>query len=117
MQYLLAFSLYTNIRKWLNTKSSGDDLGCVHGIRFLSTAWVILAHTYYMVTFVPVWNMVDLKKIHEDWTILTVLNSTVSVDTFFVLSGMLVAYNLLKMLNRTKGKINIPMFYIHRYLR
>jgi peptidoglycan/LPS O-acetylase OafA/YrhL len=48
---------------------------------------------------------------------MTILNSTVSVDTFFVLSGLLVTYNVLKMLARTKGKLNIPMFYVHRYLR
>ena len=58
-----------------------------------------------------------LLKIHEDWPILVILNSTVSVDTFFVLSGMLVGYNLLKLLDKSKGKLNVPMFYLHRYLR
>jgi len=83
LQFFMAFSLYTNIKKWLTTRSSGDDLGCVHGIRFFSTVWVVLAHTWYVVTFLPVWNMVDFKKVHEDWPILIVLNSTVAVDTFF----------------------------------
>lgn len=117
MQYFMAFSLYTNTKKWLTTRSSGDDLGCLHGIRTISTTWVILAHTWYMVTFIPVWNMVDLKKVHENWAILTVLNSTISVDTFFVLSGLLVAYNVMKVLDKQNGRLNVPMFYIHRYLR
>jgi len=49
--------------------------------------------------------------------IMTILNSTVSVDTFFLLSGLLVTYNLLKALNKSKGKFNLLMFYVHRYLR
>jgi len=34
-----------------------------------------------------------------------------------VMSGMLVAYNLLKLLEKSNGRFNLPMFYIHRYLR
>lgn len=49
--------------------------------------------------------------------VLTVINSTFAVDTFFVMSGMLVGYNILKVLDKTKGKLNIIMLYIHRYLR
>ena len=46
-----------------------------------------------------------------------VLNGFPSVDTFFVLSGVLVAYLLLKELDKTKGRVNWIMFYVHRYLR
>ena len=47
---------------------------------------------------------------------MAVLNGSVSVDTFFVLSGALVAYNVLKELDKRQG-LNVPMLYIHRYLR
>ncbi|OXA43963.1 Nose resistant to fluoxetine protein 6 [Folsomia candida] len=115
-QCLNSFSMYTNIPRWLSTRATADDLGCLHGIRFLSTAWVILAHTWFVVIYIPYWNLVDVKMLQEKIMIMTVINSTVAVDTFFVLSGLLVAYNVLKMLTKTKGKLNIPMFYIHRYL-
>ena len=46
-----------------------------------------------------------------------VINATVSVDTFFLMSGLLVAYLLLRELDRNKGRFNVPLFYIHRYLR
>ncbi|ODM97836.1 Nose resistant to fluoxetine protein 6 [Orchesella cincta] len=116
-QYFMSFSLYTNIKKWLSTRRSAEDMGCLHGIRFLSTSWVVLAHTYYVITFLPQWNMVNVKQVYENWPVMTVINSTFAVDTFFVLSGMLVCYNLFKMFDKTKGKINVPMFYVHRYLR
>ncbi|CAL8129603.1 unnamed protein product [Orchesella dallaii] len=116
-QYFMSFSLYTNIKKWLSTRRGAEDMGCLHGIRFLSTSWVVLAHTYYAITFLPQWNMVDVKQVYENWPVMTVINSTFAVDTFFVLSGMLVCYNLFKMFDKTKGKLNVPMFYVHRYLR
>ena len=46
-----------------------------------------------------------------------VFNATVSVDTFFLMSGLLVSYLLLRELDRKKGRFNIPLFYIHRYVR
>ena len=45
------------------------------------------------------------------------LNATVAVDTFFLMSGLLVAASLLRELDRRKGRFNIPLFYIHRYVR
>lgn len=48
---------------------------------------------------------------------MAVINATFSVDTFFLMSGMLATYNILKVLEKTKGKLNVPMFYLHRYLR
>ena len=46
MRILLAFSIYTNTKKWANTKSGKDNIACMHGIRFFSTCWVILGHTF-----------------------------------------------------------------------
>ena len=45
------------------------------------------------------------------------LNATVSVDTFFLMSGLLVAYTMLRELEHYKGRFNFAIFYIHRYLR
>jgi hypothetical protein len=59
----MAFSLFTNIPKWLSTRPSADDLGCLHGIRVLSTTYIVLAHTWYVITFVPFWNSVDVKLV------------------------------------------------------
>ena len=47
----------------------------------------------------------------------TFTNATVSVDTFFVLSGLLVSYLSLRELERNKGKFNVALYYLHRYLR
>lgn len=44
---LNCFSVPTNIRKLVSTKAAViDNLGCLNGIRVLSTAWIVLYHTY-----------------------------------------------------------------------
>jgi hypothetical protein len=47
----------------------------------------------------------------------TIGNSTVSVDTFFLMSGLLASFLLLRELDRNKGKFNVGLYYLHRYLR
>lgn len=72
-----------------------------------------------------------------------ILSAPISVDTFFMLSGLLVSINMLKHFEKTwdltkfdyislhyiqdnsicfpsifrKGRMNVPMLYLHRYLR
>lgn len=65
-QYFMAFSVYTNTKRWLSTRRSSDDMGCIHGIRFLSTCWVLLGHGYGAFAVSPIWNYVDVKKVYSD---------------------------------------------------
>lgn len=45
-----------------------------------------------------------------------ILGSTVSVDSFFVTSGMLVAKGFFEYVTN-EGRFNLLLFYVHRYLR
>ncbi|CAG7722834.1 unnamed protein product [Allacma fusca] len=117
MKIILAFSFYTNTRNWLSTKVGSDNFTCLNGIRFLTSAWILLGHTFSASSQTLNWNNVDIKHIYKDWSAYPILNASLSVDTFFLMSGFLVAYNLLKMLDKTKGKFNYFLFAVHRYLR
>lgn len=45
-----------------------------------------------------------------------IIASGVAVETFFVISGLLVVYLFMK--NEAKGgKFSIPMYYLHRIIR
>lgn len=44
------------------------------------------------------------------------LSATVSVDSFFLLSGLLVTWSVLKELDKNRW-LNVPLMYLHRYLR
>ncbi|KAL5021783.1 hypothetical protein ScPMuIL_000938 [Solemya velum] len=112
---LLAFSMLTNSRKILSMKQAPGSLTVLNGIRCLSISWVVLGHTYNF-GLGAVENMADLGLAKKDWEFQVVVNALVSVDTFFLLSGLLVSYLALKELEK-KGSINFAMFYFHRFWR
>ncbi|CAG7722835.1 unnamed protein product [Allacma fusca] len=114
---IMTFSFYTNTRNWLNTKVGADNFTCLNGIRFLTSAWILLDHCFSSSAQTLKWNLVDTRMVYKDWTMYPLLNGSLSVDTFFLMSGFLVTYNLLKMLDKTKGRFNYLLFVIHRYLR
>ncbi|XP_022325908.1 O-acyltransferase like protein-like [Crassostrea virginica] len=121
MKIFLAFSVYSNGKKLLSTKKTPGTLGAVNGVRVLSISWVILGHVFAFVISV-VSNIgysytIDIKKRSYQ----VIMNAFVSVDSFFLLSGLLVSYLLLKELKRNDGKISwcrfMAKFYFHRYWR
>jgi len=115
---LIAFSVWTNGRKILDTSTSGDTLGCLHGLRFLSMTWVILGHQYiFGLQSVPWANQFYIFDVLNSLAFAAVDNASVSVDTFFFLSGLLVAYIFMRNMERSGGKFNIVMYYVHRYIR
>ncbi|XP_061188236.1 nose resistant to fluoxetine protein 6-like [Saccostrea echinata] len=114
---LLAFSVYSNGKKILSTSQPKGTLSAVNGIRFLSMSWVILGHT--LGTGIGVSR--NAAKYGQEFlqraSSQAIANALVSVDTFFVLSGLLTTYLLLKEMKKSKGRINWFLFYFHRYWR
>ena len=137
---LHSFSALNNSRKLLATKATAENFGCLNGMRVLSTAWVVIGHCFlyasglgpnqFMIeavrsltlnyTIICVQYLNNDHSIWQDslkWSFQAIGNATISVDTFFLISGMLVSYLLLRELDRNKGRFNIFIFYLHRYLR
>lgn len=55
---LHCFSLLENNQKLLSTKSAAvNNLACLDGIRVLSTTWIVLYHSYYVLTLNPMINV------------------------------------------------------------
>uniref|UniRef100_A0A8W8LAM1 Nose resistant-to-fluoxetine protein N-terminal domain-containing protein n=1 Tax=Magallana gigas TaxID=29159 RepID=A0A8W8LAM1_MAGGI len=112
---VLCFSAYTNGKKILGTSQPKGSLTAVNGIRFLSMSWVILGHTLAFVlgstsNMLQYYNKFVNRAASE-----AIVNALFSVDTFFVLSGLLTSYLLLKQMKKSKGWINWGLFYFHRY--
>jgi Nose resistant-to-fluoxetine protein, N-terminal domain len=63
LHILLSFSLLINVRKLLSTKKAPDSIPCLHGIRVLSTTWIVLAHTYSQVKSQFNQNIVGMKQV------------------------------------------------------
>ncbi|GIX86280.1 nose resistant to fluoxetine protein 6, partial [Caerostris extrusa] len=62
-------------------------------------------------------NTTEVTDLLNNWIFEVVLNGSFSVDSFFVLSGFLVAYLYFQQCSKNGGKIPWLYFYIHRYIR
>ncbi|XP_055304070.1 nose resistant to fluoxetine protein 6-like isoform X2 [Sitodiplosis mosellana] len=118
-QALLAFSFYTNGMKLFSYKKtkSPDMMHCVHGIRAISTQWVVLGHTYLMYLLLPIRNMADYPSFLAKYKNMFIVSAPISVDTFFVLSGLLVSINMLKHLEKTLKKEKMAKAYYPTHIR
>ncbi|XP_035826383.1 uncharacterized protein LOC101846512 [Aplysia californica] len=116
LRLLLCWSLRPNVRSLLATTHSQGSLQCVHGIRVLSCVWVMLGHASLLL-LVGHGLQEFMYQQRQVLAYQIVNNFTLSVDSFFVLGGLLVAFNLLEELEKRGGKKNWFFFVLHRYLR
>ncbi|XP_053380235.1 nose resistant to fluoxetine protein 6-like [Mercenaria mercenaria] len=116
---LLSFSVYSNAPKIFNTSQPAGTLTSVNGIRFVSMTWVILGHTYAFGLTLTDNVATYFPQLMKRFTFQAVSNATVSVDTFFVLSGLLVSYLSLREMKKSGGarRFKWGMFYFHRFWR
>ena len=116
MKFLLCFSFISNTRKLLSTRTAKGPLACLNGLRVISMWWVIQGHTYSFATL-NLGNVIYAEStLVKRFTFQAIVNGSFSVDTFFFLSGLLVAYLALREI-REKGKLNWIYYFLHRYWR
>ncbi|KAJ2948826.1 hypothetical protein O0L34_g5754 [Tuta absoluta] len=111
------FSIYTNTRRFLTFKSSPTALECVDGIRAISMLWVVVGHTYSFTLLRFIHNTIDIYEWMTDISSTWINAAPITVDTFFMLSGVLVVYTTIGKISRTRFIRAIPMFYLNRLLR
>ncbi|KAG5322560.1 NRF6 protein, partial [Pseudoatta argentina] len=92
---LMCFSVYTSTKIIFNTKLDTEAIAVIHGIRFLSMLWIIIAHTiFYTADYLD--NKIWTLRFAEGIPIQVISNASIAVDTYFFLSGFLLAYVYLK---------------------
>ncbi|XP_048524298.1 nose resistant to fluoxetine protein 6 isoform X2 [Dendroctonus ponderosae] len=115
-QLLSIFSASRNaIKVFARSAKARPDLDCVHGIRFISTCYVIIGHRYLMMMFFPVINSLQIINWTSYYRSTAITGGTLCVDTFFMISGMLVTIGFFE--QASKGKVNWFLFYFYRYIR
>ncbi|XP_031616894.1 nose resistant to fluoxetine protein 6-like [Contarinia nasturtii] len=115
---LLAFSFYTNGKKLfsLTEINTADEIKCLHGIRVLAGQWTVLGHTFLILLIGPINNRIVHATFFSAYRSMVIISGPVAVDTFFVLSGLLVSRSILKRLEKN-GRLNVLQLYFHRYMR
>ncbi|XP_055616401.1 nose resistant to fluoxetine protein 6-like [Toxorhynchites rutilus septentrionalis] len=120
---LTSFSLYSNWKKMMRRTQSvkiehrkSETFECIHGIRVLAILWIIFGHSYLLMLSAPLINPIAILDWFASPHSSLIIAGRISVDTFFLLSGLLTCWSLLKELDRS-SQLNIPLMYLHRYLR
>lgn len=113
----LCFSLNINTKKLFHIDKSTKTLKAMHGIRVLSLLWIIVCHSYLYVDTQSISGIYSYKELFRNFNFQFVVNGTLSVDTFFFLSGLLVSYSTIKLVQKFKTGLNIPVFICYRFFR
>ncbi|EDW80737.1 uncharacterized protein Dwil_GK11404 [Drosophila willistoni] len=114
------FSARANSRgifRIVESKPNSNVIDCLHGLRCMSLIWVIFGHEYVYGLSGPNINQWALNTWFKKPFSLIILHAPFSVDTFFFISGLLLVVIGLRSMERSKGKLNIFLMYLHRYLR
>ncbi|XP_069690587.1 nose resistant to fluoxetine protein 6-like [Periplaneta americana] len=114
--YLISFSIRTNMRNLLDTKTPTGYVRVLDGLRFFALFGIVLSQVYRSFAFIgPHINKTTAKDWLSDWQHVW-LNRCVSFDTLMLIGGVLVSY--LFMDDREKDrKMNFFVYYIYRYIR
>ncbi|CAI2354843.1 unnamed protein product [Caenorhabditis sp. 36 PRJEB53466] len=119
LQLLYSFSIWTNAGQILSVKEHKVGfIKSLDSIRALSIMWVVTGHSFtYLLATDTLLPLANFTK--HFWNHL-VLSAFISVDTFFLLSGIVVSYLFFKTRPDSKtltSPITWILFYLHRYLR
>ncbi|EGD82595.1 hypothetical protein PTSG_03249 [Salpingoeca rosetta] len=112
-----AFSIKANLKELLSS-SPARTLKSLDGLRAISMFGIILGHTinFQLPGFVGVQNPEEISNELNTWSTQFLISQNFSVDTFFVLSGLLTAYVFIRKFNAGR-RIPVFMGMVLRYLR
>ncbi|KAH8342868.1 hypothetical protein KR059_000974, partial [Drosophila kikkawai] len=101
----------------VDPKATPNVIQCLNGMRCLSLIWVVLGHEYVLyLKALSVNQQYSLRWMSKPYSSF-ILFAPFSVDTFFFLSGFLLVVIGLRTLDKSKGRLNVLLMYLHRYLR
>ncbi|XP_049766205.1 O-acyltransferase like protein-like [Schistocerca cancellata] len=91
-------------------------LSCLDGLRALTSALVVFGHRADAFTSGPLVNADEIETLYEGVLDAILMNGHLIVDTFFTISGCLVALKLMALWDSGKP-VSLSRLYIYRYLR
>nr|XP_034827099.1 nose resistant to fluoxetine protein 6-like [Maniola hyperantus] len=115
-EIFISFSALTNCRRLLDIKTDPNNIECLDGIRSLAIFWVIVGHVFLIISFM-IANPIDSLEWSQQYKSIWVTTATLTVDTFFLLSGLLLVFISAKKLTGRELIRNLPFFYLNRLLR
>lgn len=96
---------------------STNEISCVHGLRFWTISWIIFGHTMQYTEWAGFARAFQVEQNIVSFYLQPLLNATFSVDTFFLISGLLTTYVTWSITRGEYRRFNKFAFLISRYLR
>ena len=121
-KYVKALSLRTHYDRLFTISRSKKVIKCIDGIRSLSLFWVIIGHIVSQ-NLLPMSNIAQLIPKMQDGYFVAIYSATVSVDSFFLMGGLLTAYLATKSWSTAVegGPLSVVkayvLFVLNRYAR
>ena len=118
---LNVLSLQRNLPKLFASPAQPGPVDCLNGMRVISMFWIIIGHTMMMPT--PINGFDNPEDLIARWGargstwFQLVIGGQIAVDSFFYLSGFLIAFLGVKDLEKRGGKIPALGMIAHRYMR
>eukprot|EP00301_Raphidiophrys_heterophryoidea_P005246 c12225_g1_i1.p1 GENE.c12225_g1_i1~~c12225_g1_i1.p1 ORF type:complete len:710 (+),score=161.17 c12225_g1_i1:50-2131(+) len=116
------FNPLRNVTSLLSPPSK-SNISFLDGVRVFSIAWVVFGHQLLFINDFSGYSNVNAvylpTGLMSTWAGQIVVSAEFAVDSFFYLSGFLVAAGLINFFEKsnTKGLRWVPMFVLHRFLR
>lgn len=98
-------------------EGQSNDISCVHGLRFWTISWIIMGHTMQYTEWAGFARTYQVEGNITSFLLHPLLNATFSVDTFFLISGLLTTYVTWTITRGHYWRFNKFAFLISRYLR
>ncbi|XP_053678565.1 nose resistant to fluoxetine protein 6-like [Anopheles nili] len=116
VEWFTVFSLVKNTRSILSFKEEKNDIGCVHGIRFLNAMLLLIAHKSMALFFNPYVNRTEMSEVlGQPWTVIG-RAAAIFTDPFIMFSGFLTTFSFVERLRKGQT-IQLHQEYIGRLLR
>ncbi|CAB3222558.1 unnamed protein product [Arctia plantaginis] len=113
-----SFSVYNNTNRLLTITPVPGAIECLDGIRSFAMMWVIIGHTFIHQTMGGVLgNPLDVLKWITSLSAVWITSAPITVDTFFMLSGLLLVYTTHGKVTPIKLLKNLHLFYLNRIFR
>ena len=118
IRLLLSFSLTYNYKR-LVAPSPPGSFDSLNGVRVIATTFVVIGHTFFFLwDTMAIMNFQSVANSVKNFRFQIVVAGFYAVDTFFFLSGFLVAYFFVQELKgRGFSWKTLGMFYFHRIYR
>ncbi|ERL92433.1 hypothetical protein D910_09747 [Dendroctonus ponderosae] len=114
-KFLLAFSARANFTEMSHMETSNPDLGVLNGLRTIAIFVIIIDHRFGTFTSSALINFNYVEQQFRAPFACVVFHGDLFVDSFFLLSGLLVAYGLLVQFD--KRMVNPGFIVFLRYIR